>query len=161
MITSGTSLNDIVLRRTDSLSPRLAATHKGTYGHVAIIAGSPGRSGAAVMSARGAIRMGAGLVTVMTDAETAKLVTGRWVDPRERNVTVAEWCDLWLAGYQRRPGTVKQARVHVGKIVAAFGPMPLGAVRPSDVRSWLVTLADAAAVGAAFVGVTALIVGEG
>ena len=56
------------------IAPRLAATHKGTYGHVGIIAGSPGRSGAAVMSARGAIRMGAGLVTVMTDAETAKLV---------------------------------------------------------------------------------------
>jgi NAD(P)H-hydrate epimerase len=56
------------------VAPRLAATHKGTYGHVAIIAGSPGRSGAAVMSARGAIRMGAGLVTVMTDPDTAKLV---------------------------------------------------------------------------------------
>ena len=56
------------------IAPRLAATHKGTYGHVAIIAGSPGRSGAAVMCARGAIRAGAGLVTVMTDEETAKLV---------------------------------------------------------------------------------------
>jgi NAD(P)H-hydrate epimerase len=56
------------------VAPRLAATHKGTYGHVAIIAGSPGRSGAAVMAARGAIRSGAGLVSVMTDAETAKLV---------------------------------------------------------------------------------------
>jgi NAD(P)H-hydrate epimerase len=56
------------------IAPRLAATHKGTYGHVAVIAGSPGRSGAAVMCARGAIRAGAGLVTVMTDSETAKLV---------------------------------------------------------------------------------------
>jgi len=56
------------------IEPRLASTHKGTYGHVAIIAGSPGRSGAAAMGARGAIRTGAGLVTVMTDAETAKLV---------------------------------------------------------------------------------------
>ncbi|HUP61004.1 MAG TPA: NAD(P)H-hydrate dehydratase [Thermoanaerobaculia bacterium] len=56
------------------VAPRLAATHKGTYGHVAIIAGSPGRSGAAVLCARGAIRMGAGLVTVMTDPDTAKLV---------------------------------------------------------------------------------------
>jgi NAD(P)H-hydrate epimerase len=56
------------------LEPRLAGTHKGTYGHVGIIAGSPGRSGAAVMCARGAIRTGAGLVTVMTDAETAKIV---------------------------------------------------------------------------------------
>ncbi len=56
------------------VEPRRAATHKGTYGHVGVIAGSAGRSGAAVMCARGAIRTGAGLVTVMTDAETAKLV---------------------------------------------------------------------------------------
>jgi NAD(P)H-hydrate epimerase len=53
------------------LSPRLAMTHKGTYGHVAIVAGSPGRSGAAVLCARGAIRTGAGLVTVVTDREAA------------------------------------------------------------------------------------------
>lgn len=56
------------------LAPRLAATHKGTYGHVALVAGSPGRSGAAVLAARGAIRTGAGLVSVITDRETAKLV---------------------------------------------------------------------------------------
>ena len=56
------------------VAPRLSSTHKGTYGHAGIIAGSPGRSGAAVLSARGAIRAGAGLVSVMTDAETAKLV---------------------------------------------------------------------------------------
>jgi NAD(P)H-hydrate epimerase len=56
------------------LAPRRAATHKGTYGHVAIVAGSPGRSGAAVLAARGAIRTGAGLVTVITDRETGKLV---------------------------------------------------------------------------------------
>jgi NAD(P)H-hydrate epimerase len=56
------------------VAPRLAATHKGTYGHVAVIAGSPGRSGAAVMCARGAIRTGVGLVTVMTDPDTARLV---------------------------------------------------------------------------------------
>lgn len=53
---------------------RLTDTHKGTYGHVAIVAGSPGRSGAAVMAARGAIRTGVGLVTVATDADTARLV---------------------------------------------------------------------------------------
>jgi NAD(P)H-hydrate epimerase len=56
------------------LEARLAATHKGTFGHAGIVAGSPGRSGAAVLAARGAIRTGAGLVSVVTDAETAKLV---------------------------------------------------------------------------------------
>jgi NAD(P)H-hydrate epimerase len=53
---------------------RLAATHKGTYGTVGIVAGSPGRSGAAVLAARGAIRSGAGLVEVITDRETAAQV---------------------------------------------------------------------------------------
>lgn len=56
------------------VAQRLASTHKGTYGHVGVIAGSPGRSGAAVLCARGAIRSGAGLVSVMTDAATAQLV---------------------------------------------------------------------------------------
>jgi len=56
------------------IAPRLSSTHKGTYGHLGVIAGSPGRSGAAVMCARGAIHTGVGLVTVMTDGETAKLV---------------------------------------------------------------------------------------
>ncbi len=62
------------------LAPRLAATHKGTYGHVAIVAGSPGRSGAAVLAARGAIRSGAGLVSVVTDSETARLVNAGSVE---------------------------------------------------------------------------------
>jgi len=39
-------------------------THKGTYGHCLIIAGSKGKSGAAYLAAQGALRTGAGLVTV-------------------------------------------------------------------------------------------------
>lgn len=54
--------------------PRAAETHKGTYGHLAVIAGSAGRSGAAILAARGAIRTGAGLVTVLTDVATANIV---------------------------------------------------------------------------------------
>lgn len=38
--------------------------HKGTYGHVAIIAGSVGMTGAATLAAQGALRIGTGLVTV-------------------------------------------------------------------------------------------------
>lgn len=46
------------------LIPRSPDTHKGTYGHTVIIAGSTGKSGAAILAAMGAMRSGAGLVTV-------------------------------------------------------------------------------------------------
>jgi NAD(P)H-hydrate epimerase len=39
-------------------------THKGTYGHVLILAGSKDMAGAAVLASRAALRSGAGLVTV-------------------------------------------------------------------------------------------------
>jgi NAD(P)H-hydrate epimerase len=47
----------------DILLPRQADTHKGTYGHVFILSGSPGKSGAATLASTGALRVGTGLVT--------------------------------------------------------------------------------------------------
>jgi hydroxyethylthiazole kinase-like uncharacterized protein yjeF len=43
--------------------PRKRDTHKGTYGHLLMLAGSLGKTGAAVMAGKAAIKMGAGLVT--------------------------------------------------------------------------------------------------
>jgi NAD(P)H-hydrate epimerase len=39
-------------------------THKGTYGHVVVVAGSRGKTGAAILACRAAMRTGAGLVTL-------------------------------------------------------------------------------------------------
>jgi hydroxyethylthiazole kinase-like uncharacterized protein yjeF len=44
--------------------------HKGTYGHLLVLAGSKGKTGAAVLAGKAALRMGAGLVTIGT-AEAA------------------------------------------------------------------------------------------
>jgi ADP-dependent NAD(P)H-hydrate dehydratase / NAD(P)H-hydrate epimerase len=46
--------------------PRKAAGNKGDYGHALVVAGSVGKSGAAVLSSWAALRAGAGLVTVAT-----------------------------------------------------------------------------------------------
>ncbi len=44
--------------------PRRPNTHKGDYGHLLVIAGSVGKTGAAAMACEAALRMGAGLVTL-------------------------------------------------------------------------------------------------
>jgi hydroxyethylthiazole kinase-like uncharacterized protein yjeF len=50
--------------------PRVQDSNKGLYGHVLVIAGGRGKTGAAAMSGIGALRAGAGLVTVAS-AESA------------------------------------------------------------------------------------------
>jgi NAD(P)H-hydrate epimerase len=51
------------------LHSREANTHKGSYGHALIIAGSMGCMGAAVITARACLRAGVGLLTVNTPAD--------------------------------------------------------------------------------------------
>lgn len=63
------SLKLEVIEKKDALpyiQKRKRDSHKGTYGHLFVLAGSLGKTGAAVMAAKAALRMGAGLVTVGT-----------------------------------------------------------------------------------------------
>jgi NAD(P)H-hydrate epimerase len=58
------------------LAPRARDGHKGTFGHVLVIAGSRGKTGAAAMSGMAALRAGAGLVTVASDPSAIPVIAG-------------------------------------------------------------------------------------
>ena len=55
-------------------APRVTDSNKGRYGHVLMIAGARGKTGAAVMSGLSALRAGAGLVTVACPEESIDAV---------------------------------------------------------------------------------------
>jgi len=60
------------------LPSRRRADHKGRFGHVLVVAGGPGMGGAARLAGEGALRAGAGLVSVATHPEhSAALLSGR------------------------------------------------------------------------------------
>lgn len=77
--------------RTGS-APRPFDFHKGNAGRVGILAGSPAYTGAAVLAATGALRGGAGLITIHTPTEAAQSISAKCpseiivrscADPRE------------------------------------------------------------------------------
>jgi len=61
-------------RMRELVPARAADSHKGDFGRVLVVAGSLGRSGAAHLAAIGALRSGAGLVTVATPRSCLPIV---------------------------------------------------------------------------------------
>jgi ADP-dependent NAD(P)H-hydrate dehydratase / NAD(P)H-hydrate epimerase len=53
---------------------RAAESHKGTFGHVLVLAGSVGKTGAAAMAGYSGLRAGAGLVTIATPEPALPLI---------------------------------------------------------------------------------------
>jgi ADP-dependent NAD(P)H-hydrate dehydratase / NAD(P)H-hydrate epimerase len=89
-----------------SLVPRRRAdTHKGTYGHLLVLAGSRGKTGAAVLVCRAAMRAGTGLVTLAAprslNSVFASLLVEAMTEPLRDNradameeLTPQEWLQL-------------------------------------------------------------------
>jgi ADP-dependent NAD(P)H-hydrate dehydratase / NAD(P)H-hydrate epimerase len=63
-----------------ALPVRRPSSHKGTFGHAGLIAGSIGKTGAAAMAANAALRVGAGLVTVAIPSSVNDVLEGKLVE---------------------------------------------------------------------------------
>ncbi len=60
-----------------SLPRRVRSSHKGSYGHLLVVAGSVGKTGAALMAAEAALRSGVGLVTVASAKSAIAMMAPR------------------------------------------------------------------------------------
>jgi NAD(P)H-hydrate epimerase len=96
------------------LAPRPPGGHKGTFGHVLVVAGSRGKTGAAAMSGLGALRAGAGLVTVASAESAIPAIAG--YAPELMTEPLGETPDGSIAGNARLD------EVAQGKTVIAMGP---------------------------------------
>jgi NAD(P)H-hydrate epimerase len=110
---------DLHLLTDEDLAPllrvRSAESHKGDYGHVLIVGGSEGKSGAAILTARAAVRSGAGLVTVAAPAPALPTIEAASIESMAIPLPVA---DGGLA-----EGAVAAAVAAMeGKSVLAVGP---------------------------------------
>ena len=75
------------------LPARLATSHKGTAGHVLVIAGSAGKTGAALLAARAALRTGAGMVTIATTAASQAALDAKVVSEMTLSYATGESAD--------------------------------------------------------------------
>jgi NAD(P)H-hydrate epimerase len=98
--------------------PRKPDGNKGNYGHALVVAGSVGKSGAAVMASWAALRVGAGLVTAAVPEPVLPLVAmpNPEVMTEPLPATEAGSISLRALEYERFNGIVK------GKSVIGIGP---------------------------------------
>jgi ADP-dependent NAD(P)H-hydrate dehydratase / NAD(P)H-hydrate epimerase len=94
------------------------AANKGTYGHALMVAGSLGKSGAALLASRGALRSGAGLVTSATPQAVLPIVAAGM--PELMTVPLAD-TDSGTASL-RNLDYGRFTEIARGKTVLAIGP---------------------------------------
>jgi NAD(P)H-hydrate epimerase len=118
-IVSSLKLNLITTHDLASLvAPRPAEANKGSYGHVLVIGGSLGKSGAAAMAGIAALRAGAGLSTIATARGSLATVAG--FHPEIMTEPLAETEQGTIAAADFKSGKLDE--ILKGKSVLAIGP---------------------------------------
>jgi NAD(P)H-hydrate epimerase len=97
---------------------RPADSNKGLYGHILIIAGSAGKSGAAVLAGTGALKAGAGLVTIATPDTVSSIVASN--QPEYMTEPLPTHADGSIAIENFADAAF--AKIVKGKTVLAVGP---------------------------------------
>jgi NAD(P)H-hydrate epimerase len=100
------------------VAPRSTEANKGSFGHVLVVGGSLGKSGAAAMAGAAALRAGAGLSTVATPRSVLPLVAG--YAPELMTEALAETEAGTIALEARDYGRLDA--ITAGKTVIALGP---------------------------------------
>jgi NAD(P)H-hydrate epimerase len=95
---------------------RLPESHKGTYGHVCILAGSPGKTGAAALASQAAMRTGAGLVTLGIPQQLNPILEAKLTEVMTEPLPDAGDGYLGLESWPRIQELI------AGKSVIALGP---------------------------------------
>jgi ADP-dependent NAD(P)H-hydrate dehydratase / NAD(P)H-hydrate epimerase len=97
---------------------RAADSHKGTFGHVLLVAGSLGKSGAAILAGQAALFGGAGLVTIATPETVQPLVAAGQPEYMTEAIGATLAGTMALANYASGRFTA----LLEGKSVVAIGP---------------------------------------
>lgn len=97
---------------------RAADSNKGTFSHVLLVAGSLGRSGAAILASRMALRAGAGLVTVATPSVVLPIVSAAQAEYMTVPLQSTRAGTIALQNVQ----TGRWKKIEQGKNVLAIGP---------------------------------------
>jgi NAD(P)H-hydrate epimerase len=100
------------------VKPRAAGAHKGNYGHVLILAGSMGKTGAAALAARAALRAGAGLVTVATAKSALPIIAALGMEFMTEALPETEDGAISLRALEGQ----RLDKLVAGKTVLAVGP---------------------------------------
>lgn len=95
---------------------RTPMSHKGSYGHVLLLAGSRGKPGAACMAAEAALRAGAGLVTVGAVGDVQPIIITRVVE------AMTERLEATAEGTISESASARALDLAAERTVVAIGP---------------------------------------
>ncbi|MGD0199226.1 MAG: NAD(P)H-hydrate dehydratase [Bryobacteraceae bacterium] len=99
-------------------APRAHDAHKGDFGHVLVIGGSTGKTGAAAMCGLAALRSGAGLVTVASAASAIPVIASHCPELMTEPLPETEAGTISIRSFDY--GLLE--RIAAGKDVLAIGP---------------------------------------